>query len=121
MESNKIEEIPIKIKNSNCFLQDNDNYNLKSFYRTNPGFSSLNNEEKQNILNSRNIMNPENFYTVPKVSGLKPRITNNINIKNVNIINCNESPLFNNNNNNKLLFDQFNVNNNLNNNICNFN
>ena len=69
-------------------------------------------------------MYPESFYNVPKASGLKPRITNNINIKNVNIINCNESSLFNNNNinnnTNKLLFNRFNVNNNLNNNICNY-
>ena len=68
-------------------------------------------------------MYPESFYNVPKASGLKPRITNNINIKNVNIINCNESSLFNNNNinnnTNKLLFNRFNVNN-LNNNICNY-
>ena len=67
-------------------------------------------------------MYPENFYNAPKVSGSKPSITNNINIKNVNIINCNESPIFNNNinNTNKLLFDRFNVNNKLKNSICNF-
>ena len=121
IESNKIKEIPNKFKDNNCFLQDNNNYNLKYFNRINPVFSSFKNEEKQNILNSG--VYPENFYNVPKVSGSKPSITNNINIKNINIINCNESPIFNNNNinnTNKLLFERFNVNNNLNNNICNF-
>ena len=50
-----------------------------------------------------------------------PNITNNIEIKNVNIINCNESSFFNNNVNNNLLFDALNVNNLKNNNIINNN
>ena len=63
-------------------------------------------------------MNPTNFYNKLNNSGYMPNITNNINIKNVNIINSNE-PF---NYGNKLpFFNSINVNNDLNNNIINNN
>ena len=61
-------------------------------------------------------MNPTNFYNKLNNSGYMPNITNNINIKNVNIINSNE-PF---NYGNKLpFFNSINVNNDLNNNLIN--
>jgi len=55
-------------------------------------------------------MNPENFNYIQNFSGNESTITNNINIKNVNIINCNDSNPFNGDNNNQNLFllDKFN-------------
>ena len=64
-------------------------------------------------------MNPTNFYNKLNNSGYMPNITNNINIKNVNIINSNEP--FNFNNNELPFFNSINVNNDLNNNIINNN
>ena len=124
IESYKYEENQIKIKNADSIFQDNnkDNY-LKSFNRTIPSFSFTNNEEKLDILNSGNVKNPEYFCNNPKISGYRPSITNNINIKNINIINYNESSCFNNSdNNNNLLFQHINLNNDLkHNNIINNN
>ena len=82
------------------------------FNLTNPCFSQKDKEEKRNILNS-NIIHPENFNYIQNFSGNESKITNNINIKNVNIINCNDSNPFigDNNNQNLFLLDKFNVNN----------
>ena len=59
-------------------------------------------------------MHPENFNYIQNFSGNKSNINNNINIKNVNIINCNDSNIFNRgtNNQNLYLLDGFNINNN---------
>ena len=59
-------------------------------------------------------MHPENFNCVQNFSGNKSNINNNINIKNVNIINCNDSNIFNRKNNNQNLYilDGCNINNN---------
>ena len=94
------------------------------FNKTNPFFSSNINEEKHSILNSNNVlMLPGNFNNYQNFSGSNSNITNNINIKNVNIISCNDSSLFNHENNNKnlLLLDDLNINNNFlrNNNLNN--
>ena len=68
-------------------------------------------------------MLPGNFNNYQNFSGSNSNITNNINIKNVNIISCNDSSLFNHENNNKnlLLLDDLNINNNFlrNNNLNN--
>jgi hypothetical protein len=65
------------------------------FNKTNPFFSSNINEEKHSILNSNNVlMLPGNFNNYQNFSGSNSNITNNINIKNVNIINCNDSNPF---------------------------
>ena len=66
-------------------------------------------------------MNPANFYNKLNNSGYMQNITNNINIKNVNIINCNEPSHF--STNKQLLFNNINVYNDLknNNNIINSN
>ena len=82
------------------------------FNLTNPCFSQKDKEEKRNILNN-NIIHPENFNYIQNFSGNESKITNNINIKNVNIINCNDSNPFigDNNNQNLFLLDKFNVNN----------
>ena len=112
-----------------CFFKGNSKDNhLNYFNRTVQNFSSTNEKEKFYILNSVNIMNPENLYKDSKNSGYMPNITNNINIKNVNIINCSEGSFFKNNDNNDkniLLFKQINLNNikndnTINNNINNY-
>ena len=98
-----------------CFFKGNSKDNhLNYFNRTVQNFSSTNEKEKFYILNSGNIMNPENLYKDSKNSGYMPNITNNINIKNVNIINCSEGSFFKNNDNNDkniLLFKHINLNN----------
>jgi hypothetical protein len=102
-----------------------DEQSFSPFNQTNPLFSSNINEEKHSILNSKNVlMLPGNFNNNNQnFSGRKPNITNNINIQNVNIINCYDSSIHNQENNNKNLFliDEFNINNNLlrNNNLNN--
>ena len=102
-----------------------DEQSFSPFNQTNPLFSSNINEEKHSILNSKNVlMLPGNFNNNNQnFSGRKPNITNNINIQNINIINCNDSSIHNQENNNKNLFliDEFNINNNLlrNNNLNN--
>ena len=108
--------------NFHFFCNENEN-NLKySFNRNNSGFSSFSNEEKPNIINSCINFNPGIYNSAPNYSGKFPNITNNINIKNVNILNYKEPVNFNENINNKLLFERFNVNKPLdNNNYMNFN
>ena len=70
------------------------------FNKTNPFFSSNINEEKHSILNSNNVlMLPGNFNNYQNFSGTNSNITNNINIKNVIIISCNDFSLFNHENN----------------------
>ena len=118
IEFNNIGENSIKNQDINSLSKNKENFFKSSFNRTNQGFSSFKKEEKQNILYENNKKNPVNFFNISNVSGNGQNITNNINIKNVNIINCNESSFFNNvdNNNSSLLFDRVKVNNNLKNN-----
>ena len=57
-------------------------------------------------------MLPGNFNNYQNFSGINSNITNNINIKNVNIISCNDSSLFNHENNsleyiNYIFFTQY--------------
>ena len=118
IEFNNIGENSIKNQDINSLSKNKENFFKSSFNRTTQGFSSFKKEENQNILYENNKKNPENFFNISNVSGNGQNITNNINIKNVNIINCNESSFFNNvdNNNSSLLFDRVKVNNNLKNN-----
>ena len=90
--------------------------------RTNSCFSFSNKEEKQNIINKGILYNSVNYFNIPKIVAESPNDPKTININNVNIINFNESSLFNNDVNNKLLMN-LNLNNELiyNNSINNFN
>ncbi len=71
--------------------------------RTNSCFSFSNKEEKQNIINKGILYNSVNYFNIPKIVAESPNDPKTININNVNIINFNESSLFNNDINNKLL------------------
>ena len=108
---NEINEIQIPNKNTIYYPSDNGN-KIKPFDNTNSGFSSKCEEGKHIILNNDSLINPENFYNAPKFSGSRQNINNNIKLKNANIINFNESNLYN-DNKNLFLVDDFNVNNNL--------
>ena len=90
--------------------------------RTNSCFSFSNKEEKQNIINKGILYNSVNYFNIPKIVAESPNDPKTININNVNIINFNESSLFNNDVNNKLLMN-LNLNNELiyNNSINNLN
>lgn len=100
------------------FPKSNDDY-LYSFNRTIQDFSSNYKEEKINLINSGNVLSSVNSYNIQNTSGYRTNQTNFINIKNVNIINCNDSSMFNKDINKLLLFDQININNELKNNYIN--
>ena len=92
--------------NANTIYEETKKANIN---RTNPCFSSINDEEKHSIINRNTLINTINYFNVPKY----PVDSSTNNIKNINIINCNESSLFNNNYfNNKLLLN-YNINKNI--------
>ena len=111
-------------KDRNENFNKNDIYtytNNNIFTRTNPCFSLENNEEKHKIINKGTLINSINNFNIPKFPEDSSNNSKTNYIKNINIINCNESSLFNNNNFNNELLLKYNINNNLinNNNINN--